>query len=99
MMWSAGCLVGNGVSAMSAETKAALDAAITAHVTDETGGALVTGWVVQAAGIKGEDMDEGVSYLYREIPDRQPAYVTLGLLDYGHTMFRHAIHTPEGSED
>lgn len=68
---------------MSAETKAALDAALEAHLRDETeGGALVTAYVVYAAFVNTE-IEEGKTGYKCIIADGQPYHSTLGL---GHSL-------------
>lgn len=81
---------------MSEQTKAALDQAITAHFGDGWNGALLTGYVLQMAGVTADDIENGqqTSY-YREVAESQASHVTLGLIDYAHTMFRAALNTPE----
>lgn len=64
---------------MSAETKAALDAAIEAHMRDTTqGGALVTAYVVYAAYVNTEIEEGKTGYRYI-VADGQPYHSTLGL--------------------
>jgi hypothetical protein len=64
---------------MSVETKAALDAAIDAHLADECDGAIVTGYVFHAAFMNPElDGLEAHGY-FAEFPEGQPAHVCLGL--------------------
>jgi len=74
---------------MTAATKAALDTALADHFADAWDGAMLTGWVIQMAGVNAEDIGVGgqTSY-YREVADGQPSHVTLGLLEYATTMFR-----------
>jgi hypothetical protein len=67
---------------VSAETKAALDAAIAAHVADESEqpGTIVTGYALIASHATTEDFDaERTGYL-AEYADRQPFHVGLGLV-------------------
>lgn len=63
---------------MSAETRAALEAAIDAHITDETKG-MVTEWVLYAAAIA-PDCHDGERWYSKELPPNQPTHATLGLL-------------------
>ena len=58
---------------MRAETKAALDAAIRAHVADETNGALTPAWLLVAG-----TTDRNADVLW-DGPTDQPGYVTVGL--------------------
>lgn len=62
---------------MSAETKAALDDAIAAHVADEMDAAL-TGYVLHASSIQ-LDGERGRTCYLAEYADSQPFHVTLGL--------------------
>lgn len=64
---------------MSAETRAALDAAIEAHLTDVTQG-IVTEWVLYAAAIA-PDCDDHERWYHRVLPNGQPTHATLGLLN------------------
>lgn len=84
---------------MSDQTKAALDQAIAAHFGDSWEGAIVTGYVLQMCGLTMDDIENGQQTSYfREVAENQPSHVTLGLLDYSHTMFRYAINTYEDSD-
>lgn len=85
---------------MSDDTKAALDAAITAHFADEWDGGFITAYVVQMAGLTSGDMDKGdqSSYL-RETAESQASHVTVGLLDYSLTMYRHSLTQDEQDDD
>lgn len=65
---------------MSAETRAALDSAVSAHVADETGD-LTVAWVVAAGRIGTQLPDDGKSRLSTYAPDSQEAWTTLGLLN------------------
>lgn len=63
---------------MSAETRAALDAAIEAHVADETQG-IPTEWALYSASLA-PDCEDGERWYQRTVPPNQPTYATLGLL-------------------
>lgn len=77
---------------MSADTKASLDKAIAEHFGDAWGGAILTGYVLQMAGVTTDDIESGEQTSYfREVAEGQATHTTLGLLDYGHSMFRHAL--------
>ena len=65
---------------MSAETKARLDAAIAAHVADDTPDAIVTGWALIVANSTVEDFDEERTRYFCEYAERQPFHVGLGLV-------------------
>ena len=65
---------------MSADTKAALDAAITAHVADEYDGDMVTAWVIVTETTTLDMLDEGEGAMVIEARDMQSSYLTTGLL-------------------
>lgn len=67
---------------MSAETKAALDAALTAHIADQTEGDLVTDWALVAATSTLENIGTGRTGYYIESNDNQPVHVMAGLFRY-----------------
>ena len=63
---------------MSAETKAALEEAITAHLADEMDGSMMTGYELVIAGWPPEKPNH-TTYYY-ETPDDQPFHVSIGLI-------------------
>lgn len=64
---------------MSAETKAALEAALEAHLRDEaTPDSLLTGYVAYVAFLNSDTPDERTSYAL-VTPGGQPYHSTLGL--------------------
>lgn len=65
---------------MSADTLAALDAAIAAHVADEYDGDMVTGWVVVTETTTIDMLDSGEGSMVIESRDMQSSYLTQGLL-------------------
>lgn len=65
---------------MSDATKKVLDEAIEAHLTDEIGPAVMTGYVCQIAAIKPEDSEQFTHFL--RVTADQPLHVTLGLAHY-----------------
>jgi hypothetical protein len=65
---------------MSAQTRSAVEEAIAAHISDENGGALLTGFILVATGVSPEDQT-GTRYSTLE-PDTQPVHVSLGLVEY-----------------
>lgn len=67
---------------MSAETKQAFDEALAAHLTDETDGGTLTGYVMQAQYTSVELMDENASGYLRLTGERQPFTTTLGLTHF-----------------
>jgi hypothetical protein len=79
---------------MSAETKAALDAAVEAHYSDEYPGVYCAEWVLQCWG---QAPGTSTNYYLREWPDSQPIHHTGGLLDYAITG--HAAYLASNSSD
>lgn len=67
---------------MSAETKAALDAAIQAHYGDLTDGGFVSAYVLQIVGATMEDYETGNYRYLRTVSSHQAPHVTSGLLNY-----------------
>ena len=68
---------------MSDETKAALEAAVTAHIADVTEGDLVTDWAMVAATTTLDNIGTGTTRYWCEGNNAQPIHVTIGLLRYG----------------
>ena len=68
---------------MSADTKAALEAALNAHITDVTDGDILTDWTLIAATTSVENIGTGTTRYFCEGNDGQPVHVTIGLLQYG----------------
>jgi hypothetical protein len=64
---------------MSAATKAALDAAIEAHVADEMDGAMVSAYVLNTVSQRIESLDRNSSSYYAEFSDNQDHHVGIGL--------------------
>lgn len=62
---------------MSDTTKAALDAAIRAHIADEHNDSLTASWVVIAERIPEED--DGYSHVVDVVADMQSSVTTIGL--------------------
>lgn len=65
---------------MSEATKAALDAAISAHVADEYDGDMVTAWVIVTETTTLDALSEGVGAMVIASRDMQSNYLTCGLL-------------------
>jgi hypothetical protein len=64
---------------VSVETKAALDAAIAAHISDEVGnGVIVTGYVLKASHLHSAVAEDAHGY-FAEFAEDQPHHVALGL--------------------
>lgn len=65
---------------MSEQTKAALDAAIAAHIADECDEpTIVTGYVLHAAHLSTENIDRGSTGYFAEYGEQQAYHVCLGL--------------------
>lgn len=64
---------------VSEQTKAALDAALSAHIADEAEGALVSGYVIQAAYFNGETIEHGTHGYMREFAEGQAYHAGFGL--------------------
>ena len=64
---------------VSVETKSALDSALAAHINDEADGALVSGYVLQAAYFNGDTITNGTCGYIREFAEGQMFHVGLGL--------------------
>lgn len=77
---------------MSAETKAALDAALEAHVTDEAdvSGAICTGYVLQAQFTSHALVGEGLTGYMRFVQEGQNFTTSLGLSLYMNRQLEHA---------
>lgn len=67
---------------MSDKTKAALDAAIAAHVSETGDGAIVTDWALIAATTSVENIGTGTTRYLLEGNDNQPVHVMTGLFRY-----------------
>lgn len=65
---------------VSEQTKAALEAAITAHIADECDGDLATAWVVIAETTNLEEIDDNMSAFYIDTRETQSTYTTDGML-------------------
>lgn len=67
---------------MSDETRAALEAALAAHIADVCDGALVTDWALIAANSSLEDIGTGRTSYFVEANENQPIHVMAGLFRY-----------------
>jgi len=65
---------------MSAETRAALEDAIAAHIRDENDGAILTGFVAIACGVSAQDERPATRYSFCD--GGVPWHQTAGLLKY-----------------
>lgn len=74
---------------MSEATKATLEAALTAHIADETDGDILADWAMVCATTSIETMGTGRTGYWIEGNTNQPVHVMVGLLRYGseHTTF------------
>lgn len=77
---------------MSAETKAALEAALAAHIADETDtGAILTGYVLHASYIDTGLDSRGSTGYFAEFHEGQPYHVGYGLahqlVDHYHVIW------------
>lgn len=80
---------------MSDRTKADLEAALAAHITDVSDGDILTDWTLIAATTSMDDIGTGTTRYYCEGNDGQPVHVTIGLLQYG----RETTTWGDGDED
>lgn len=67
---------------MSDQTKAALEAALTAHIADQTDGDIVTDWALVAATSSLENIGSGRTAYFIEANTNQPVHVMAGLFRY-----------------
>ena len=87
---------------MSAETKAALDAAMAAHVADESEeaeGVILTGYVCQTQFTSMSLIDEEMTGYQRIIQEGQNLTTTLGLMHYGQRMLDQYVITTLVGDD
>ncbi len=78
---------------MSDETRAALEAALAAHVADRCDGAIVTDWALIAATSSLDDIGTGRTSYFVEANERQPIHVMTGLFRYA------AVHVLWDTDD
>lgn len=71
---------------MSDETKAALDLALRDHIAEITTGSILTDYFTIAASVDMEDIGSGTVYYCFITPDKQPAHVSMGLIQYAVTQ-------------
>lgn len=67
---------------MSDETKAALAAALAAHIADVSDGDIPTDWAMIVAISSLDDIGTGRTRYFIEANDNQPIHVTTGLFRY-----------------
>ena len=65
---------------MSAETKAALDDALAAHIAEASNGALVTGYALYASTQTLEQFDREATGYFAEYAEGQAHHVAIGLV-------------------
>ena len=74
------------MATLSDATKAALDAALAAHIADECDGGIISGYVLQAAYFSTQTIEHGSTGYMREFAEDQPYHSGYGLamhlLDY-----------------
>lgn len=68
---------------MTVDTKAALEAAIDAHIAEQCDGNLVTHYALIAATTTMADIGSGATSYFLEANSHQPLHVTIGLLSVG----------------
>ena len=76
---------------MSEQTKAALDAALAAHVADECDGGILTGYITQAQYTDMDLMEDGSTGYLRVQADNQIFTTSLGLTAYLHKQMEQAM--------
>lgn len=84
---------------VSEATKAALDAALAAHIDDECEGALVSGYVIQAAYFNGATIEHGTHGYMREFADNQAFHVGMGLATMLTDYYRNPDWYDEDDDD
>jgi hypothetical protein len=67
---------------MSAQTQAALDDAIAAHVADRSDGAMLTGYILQTAALPSTAEELSETTYSTIFPGGQPFHVGLGLAHF-----------------
>lgn len=67
---------------MSAETQAALEAALAEHIADSTDGGVVTDWCAVVAVKHLDYLDTGTTEYRLEANVNQPLHISTGLLAY-----------------
>lgn len=72
---------------MSADTKRALDEALSAHVADECDGSIVTGYVLHASHLNTDLDSRDATGYYAEFAKGMPYHVGLGLSDMLRTHY------------
>lgn len=81
---------------VSAETKAALETALAAHIADEGNGDILTDWAMVCALTSIDNIGTGLTRYFYEGNTGQPVHVTVGLLRYGS---EHATFDEDDEDD
>lgn len=81
---------------MSDETRAALEAALAAHVADHCDGAIITDWALIAATSSLDDIGTGRTSYFLEANENQPIHVMTGLFRYAS---EHVLRDAEEDEE
>lgn len=81
---------------MSAETKAALDAALAAHIQDESddlveGGIIVTGYACMASYVTASTIERGTTRYFTEYGENMAHHVVMGLVEHHAQRLRHEL--------
>lgn len=72
---------------MSAETKAAVEVALAAHLADQMDSEVMTGYWVVLCGVKLEGRSDMTGY-YHMGPDSQPFHTSMGLIEMTRSFLR-----------
>lgn len=84
---------------MSEATKEALDAALAAHVADVCDGALISGYVLQAAYFNGDTIAHNTTGYMREFAEGQPWHAGYGLANHLLDYYRNPEWFEEEDDD
>ncbi|MFL0711658.1 MAG: hypothetical protein ACJLS2_02445 [Microcella pacifica] len=81
---------------MSAETKAALDNALAAHIQDETnelaeGGVIVTGYALLASYVTAPTIERGTTRYFAEYGESMPHHAAMGLVRHHAVQLDHEL--------
>jgi len=81
---------------MSAETKAALDAALAAHIQDESddlgeGGIIVTGYAFMVSYITASTIERGTTRYFAEYGEDMAHHSVMGLVEHHAHRLRHEL--------
>lgn len=81
---------------MSAETKEALDAALAAHIQDESedlgeGGVIVTGYALMASYATASTIERGTTRYFAEYGEDMPHHTVMGLVRHHAIRLDHEL--------